>query len=49
MDKKTRDRLTAAGFRVCDAEDFLELSEEERLLVERAKAAAAGKDTDKKE
>jgi len=34
MDKRTRDRLTAAGFRVCDAEDFLELSDEERQLVE---------------
>ncbi len=34
MDKKTRDRLTAAGFRIGDAEDFLGLSEEERQLVE---------------
>jgi predicted XRE-type DNA-binding protein len=34
MDKKTRDQLTAAGFRVCDAEDFLGLSDEERQLVE---------------
>ena len=34
MDKKTRDRLTTAGFRVGDAEDFLGLSEEERQLVE---------------
>jgi predicted XRE-type DNA-binding protein len=34
MEKKTRERLTAAGFRVCDAEDFLGLSEEERQLVE---------------
>lgn len=34
MDKKTRERLTAAGFRVCDAEDFLGLSDEERQLVE---------------
>jgi predicted XRE-type DNA-binding protein len=34
MDKKTRERLTAAGFRVCDAEDFLGLSEAERQLVE---------------
>lgn len=34
MDKKTRARLTAAGFRVCDAEDFLGLSDEERQLVE---------------
>ncbi len=34
MDKKTRERLTAAGFRVCDAEDFLELNAEERQLVE---------------
>ncbi len=31
---KTRERLTAAGFRVCDAEDFLGLSDEERQLVE---------------
>ena len=34
MDKKTREDLTAAGFRVCDAEDFLELNDEERRLVE---------------
>ncbi|MGH7226046.1 MAG: helix-turn-helix domain-containing protein [Gemmataceae bacterium] len=34
MDKRTRERLTAAGFRVCDAEDFLELSAEERQMVE---------------
>lgn len=34
MDKKTRDKLNAAGFRVCDAEDFLELSDEERQLVD---------------
>lgn len=34
MDKKTRDRLTAAGFRIGDAVDFLGLSEEERQLVE---------------
>jgi ribosome-binding protein aMBF1 (putative translation factor) len=34
MDKKTRKRLEAAGFRVGDAEDFLELTEEERRLVE---------------
>lgn len=34
MDKKTRQRLTDAGFRVGDAEDFLALTEEERQLVE---------------
>lgn len=34
MDKKTRDRLTAAGFRIGDAADFLGLSDEERQLVE---------------
>jgi ribosome-binding protein aMBF1 (putative translation factor) len=34
MDKKTRKRLEAAGFRVGDAEDFLELSKEERRLVQ---------------
>ena len=34
MDKKTRDRLTAAGYRICDAEDFLGLTDEERQLVE---------------
>ena len=34
MDKKTRDHLTAAGFRVTDAEEFLGLSQEERQLVE---------------
>jgi ribosome-binding protein aMBF1 (putative translation factor) len=34
MDKKTRKRLEAAGFRVGDAEDFLELNEAERRLVE---------------
>ena len=48
MDKKTRDRLTTAGFRVGDAEDLLGLSEEERQLVEFAwksarPSAAAGK------
>lgn len=34
MDKKTRNQLTRAGFRVCDAEDFLGLTDEERQLVE---------------
>lgn len=34
MNEKTRERLTTAGFRVCDAEDFLQLSDEERRLVE---------------
>jgi ribosome-binding protein aMBF1 (putative translation factor) len=34
MDKAKRERLEAAGFRVGDAEDFLELTEEERGLVE---------------
>lgn len=34
MDKKTRNHLTNAGFRVCDAEDFLGLTDEERQLVE---------------
>lgn len=34
MNKKTRKRLEAAGFRIGDAEDFLGLTEEERRLVE---------------
>ena len=34
MDKATRERLEAAGFRVGDAEDFLGLTDEERRLVE---------------
>ena len=34
MDKETREKLEAAGFRVGNAEDFLELTEEERLLVD---------------
>jgi ribosome-binding protein aMBF1 (putative translation factor) len=34
MDKEKRDRLKAAGFRIGDAEDFLELTEAERKLVE---------------
>jgi DNA-binding XRE family transcriptional regulator len=34
MDKKMRQRLEAAGFRVGDAEDFLGLTDEERRLVE---------------
>lgn len=34
MDKATRARLEAAGFRVGDAEDFLDLTDEERRLVE---------------
>ena len=34
MDKATRVRLEAAGFRVGDAEDFLGLTEEERRLVD---------------
>jgi ribosome-binding protein aMBF1 (putative translation factor) len=34
MDKKKRSALEAAGFRVGDAEDFLELTDAERRLVE---------------
>jgi ribosome-binding protein aMBF1 (putative translation factor) len=34
MDKDTRERLQAAGFRIGGAEDFLELTAEERRLVE---------------
>jgi transcriptional regulator with XRE-family HTH domain len=34
MNKQERDALEAAGFRVGDAEDFLELTDEERRLVE---------------
>lgn len=34
MNKTKRQAVTAAGFRVGDAEDFLELTEEERRLVE---------------
>jgi transcriptional regulator with XRE-family HTH domain len=34
MDKETRERLEGAGFEVGDAEDFLGLTEDERLLVE---------------
>ncbi len=34
MNKTKRQAVTAAGFRVGDAEEFLELTEEERRLVE---------------
>jgi DNA-binding XRE family transcriptional regulator len=34
MDKKKREALEAAGFRIGDAEDFLELTIEERRLVD---------------
>jgi ribosome-binding protein aMBF1 (putative translation factor) len=34
MDKKKKAALEAAGFRFGDAEDFLELNDEERRLVE---------------
>jgi len=34
MDKRKQKALEAAGFRIGDAEDFLELNEEERRLVE---------------
>ena len=34
MDKKTRKRLEVGGFRVGDAEHFLDLSKEERRLVQ---------------
>ena len=40
MNKETRERLEAAGFRVGDAEDFLHLTEEERRLVELRLAAS---------
>ena len=40
MDKDTRERLQAAGFRVGDAEDFLNLTDEERRLVELRLAAS---------
>jgi DNA-binding XRE family transcriptional regulator len=40
MDKETRSRLEAAGFRIGDAEDFLGLTEEERRLVELRLAAS---------
>lgn len=33
MDKKTKQALQRAGFRSGDAEDFLDLSKEERRLV----------------
>ena len=35
MDKETLERLLAAGFRIGDAEDFLELNEEEREILEQ--------------
>jgi predicted XRE-type DNA-binding protein len=42
MDGKRRKALEAAGFRFGDAADFLELSEDERMLVElRVKLAQA--------
>ena len=34
MNEQERDALEAAGFRIGDAEDFLELNDEERRLVE---------------
>ena len=34
MDSRTRERLEAAGFAVGNAEDFLQLTDEERQLVE---------------
>jgi hypothetical protein len=34
MNKREREALEAAGFRIGDAEDFLELTDEERRLVE---------------
>ena len=34
MKESKRKRLEAAGFRIGDAEDFLELTDEERQLVE---------------
>jgi transcriptional regulator with XRE-family HTH domain len=34
MDKQVRKNLEAAGYRFMDAEDFLELSEEDRQIVE---------------
>ena len=34
MNKEKRRALEAAGFRIGDAEDFLELTDEERRLVE---------------
>ena len=40
MDKEMRARLEGAGFRIGDAEDFLELTEAERLLVEVRLAAS---------
>jgi predicted XRE-type DNA-binding protein len=42
MDREKRKALEAAGFRFGDAADFLELTEEERMLVElRVKLAQA--------
>jgi hypothetical protein len=40
MDRKKRDALEAAGFRVGDAEDFLGLTPEERKIVELRVAVA---------
>ena len=42
MDTRTRKAIEAAGFRFGDAADFLDLTEEERMLVElRVKLAQA--------
>lgn len=40
MDEEKRKRLEAAGFRVGDAADFLELTDEERSMVEARLAAS---------
>lgn len=44
MNEETRERLTAAGFTICDAEDFLELTDEERRALDRASRADPGSD-----
>lgn len=42
MNKKTREALKSAGYWVGDAEDFLQLTEEERRLVESLDAVGGG-------
>jgi hypothetical protein len=47
MDDKKRDALEAAGWEFCDAEDLLELTEEERKLVEERLDAKAADEASK--
>jgi len=42
MDKKVRERLEAAGWKVGDTQEFLELSDAEMALIEVKIAAADG-------